>query len=208
MQKISGEAPPPTIPQEYRWIKQPWQTAEVTSTRRAWIIANANVAVNLIQKSLRPVLVVGNAVAEVEFEGKKLIDYVIELARETNVPVIATSHVVGEFLKRNYKPAAVMSLMEVGNRLVDREWNGVGGDGPYDMVLFIGLPYYMSYEILSALKNFATKLVTVNLDNAYNPQASWSLPNVSVKEWVNFITGITSKLKEVKQGVHVPRHTS
>lgn len=208
VQKISGEAPPPTIPQEYRWIKQPWQTAEVTSTRRAWIIANANVAVNLIQKSLRPVLVVGNAVAEVEFEGKKLIDYVIELARETNIPVIATSHVVGEFLKRNYKPAAVMSLMEVGNRLVDREWNGVGGDGPYDMVLFIGLPYYMSYEILSALKNFATKLVTVNLDNAYNPQASWSLPNVSVKEWVNFITGITSKLKEVKQGVHVPRHTS
>lgn len=203
VQKISGEAPPPIIPQEYRWLKQPWQTAEVTSTKRARVIANANVAVNLMQKALRPVLVVGNNVAEFEWDGKKLVDYVVELAHGMGIPVIATSHVVRELLKRGYKPTAVMSLMELGSRIVDREWAGFDSEGPYDMVIFIGIPYYMAYEILSALKNFTTNLVTINLDNMYNPQASWSLPNVSVKEWVNFIMSITSKLKEIKQNVHV-----
>lgn len=208
VRKISGEAPPPAIPREYRWIKQPWQTAEVTSTKRARIINTVNVAVELIQKAARPILVVGSKVVDVEFNGKRMIDYVIELANTAGIPVVSTAHVVREFLKRNFKPAAVMSLMEIGSRIVDRSWIGVDGNGYHDMVLFIGLPYYMSYEILSALKNFATKTETINLDNMYNPQATWSLPNLNEKEWVNFITSITSKIKEVRSNVNVPRYTS
>lgn len=194
VQKVSGEAPPPIIPQEYRWLKQPWQTAEVTSTKRARIIANANVTVNLIQRAFRPVLVMGNTVAEVEWDGKKLIDHVIELACRRGIPVIATSHVAGELLKKGYKPAVVMSLMELGSRIVDQEWSGIDGKGPHDVVLFIGIPYHMSYEILSALKNFATTIVTINLDNMYNPQASWSLPNMSIKDWMENLKVIIEKV--------------
>ena len=207
VQKISGEAPPPVVPQEYRWLKQPWQTAEVTSTTRAGVIANADMAVKIIQKALRPVLVLGNNVTEFEWDGKKLVDYVVEFARGTGIPVIATSNVAAELLKRGYKPVAVMSLMELGSRLVDREWEGLDGKGAYDMVIFIGIPYGMAYEIMSALKSFAQNLITINLDNVYNPQAKWSLPNVSVKEWVNCIMGINSKLKEIGQNVNVQRHT-
>ncbi|MEM1756447.1 MAG: CO dehydrogenase/acetyl-CoA synthase complex subunit epsilon, partial [Candidatus Bathyarchaeia archaeon] len=208
VRKISGEAPPPTIPREYRWIKQPWQTAEVTSTKKARVINTVNVAVELFQKANRPILVVGSTVAEIEFNGKKMIDYVVELAYAAKIPVVATAHVVREFLNRNFKPAAVMSLMEIGSRIVDRNWEGIDGNGYHDMVIFIGLPYYMSYEILSALKNFATKIETVNLDNMYNPQATWSLPNLNEKEWFNFIISITSKIKEVRSNVNVPRYTS
>lgn len=199
VQKISGEAPPPTLPAEYRWLKQPWQTAEVTSTRKAKVIASPEVAISLIQKAHRPILVVGSAVSKIDWDGRKLIDCVIELARKTGIPLIATSPSVNnELLKRNYKPTSVMSLMEIGSKLVDPEWAGIDGEGSHDMVLFLGIPYYMGYEVLSALKSFAANLITVNLDNMYNPNSNWSLPNISVKEWINFITGIAQKLERVK----------
>ncbi|MCX8170629.1 MAG: CO dehydrogenase/acetyl-CoA synthase complex subunit epsilon [Candidatus Bathyarchaeota archaeon] len=195
VQKISGEEPPQILPEDYRWLKQPWQTAEVAVTRRAWVIANPRVAANIIQKASRPILVVGNSVAEVELDGKKLIDYVIDFASKTHIPVVASARVAREFINRNYKPAALMSLMEIGNKLTDAKWAGVDGGGPHDMALFIGFPYYMLFEVLSALKHFATNLITVNLDNKYNPQANWSLPNLNIKEWVNFIVNITSQLE-------------
>lgn len=203
VQKISGEIPPPVIPQEYRWLKQPWQTAEATQTRKAWIISNPNAVVNLIKKANRPVIVIGHMLSENEWNGKKLIDYVVELAQAASIPVIATSNVACELLKRGCKPVAVLSLMEIGSRIVDREWLGVDGKGPYDMVIFVGIPYYMSYEIMSALKNFARNVETLNLDNMYVPQSKWSLPNMPVEEWINFIKSVTLKIKEVSRNVHV-----
>lgn len=207
VQKISGETPPPVIPQEYRWLKQPWQTAEVTQTRKAWVMSNPNTVVNLIKKANKPIIVIGHAILENAYADKKLIDHVVELAQTAAIPIIATPNVTGELIKRNCKPAAVLSLMEIGSRLVDREWLGVDGNGPHDLVIFVGLPYYMSYEIMSALKNFAKNIVTVNLDNMYNPQSTWSLPNMSTREWFNFIMSIVSKIKEVNGNVHVPRYT-
>jgi NADH-quinone oxidoreductase subunit F len=198
VRKISGEALPPTIPEDYRWLKKPWQTAEVTTTRKAKIIVTPKVAASIIQTAARPILIVGNSVTEAEVEGRKLIDFVVEFARKTNIPVMATPSVAAEFIKRKHKPVASMSLMEIGSKLVDPEWAGIDGDAPYDMVLLIGLQYFMGFEILSALKHYATNLMTINLDNMYNPQANWSLPNLNVKEWADFITGIPSQLEEIK----------
>ena len=44
---------------------------------------------------------------------------IIDFAKASKVPVVATAHMVGEFLKRGYKPAGFMSAMDIGNRLVD-----------------------------------------------------------------------------------------
>ncbi|MBC7129626.1 hypothetical protein H5T51_00190 [Candidatus Bathyarchaeota archaeon] len=81
---------------------------------------------------------------------------------------------------------------------MDTEWEGLDGNGAYDFVLLIGLPYHMGLEVMSALKHFASHITTVNLDNMYNPQANWSLPNLSVEEWVNTLMSIVSQLKEMK----------
>jgi acetyl-CoA decarbonylase/synthase complex subunit epsilon len=86
-----------------------------------------------------------------------------------------------------------MSAMEIGSRLNDPEWKGLDGKGPYDLALFMGLPYYMEFVILAGLKHFSTNLKTVSLDRFYNPHASWSFPNLSVKDWSESLKVMLSK---------------
>ena len=150
---------------------------------------------SLIKRAKRPILVVGSNAVERELEGKLLIDYIIEFAKASKIPIVATAHIIKEFLKRGFKPAGFMSAMDIGNRLVDPEWNGIDGKGPHDLALFVALPYYMESLILSGLMHFAPKLRTVTIDNTYHPHASWSFPNAGVKIWVENLKVMTSKFE-------------
>ena len=128
-------------------------------------------------------------------EGKQLIEYLIEFSTASNIQVVATAHMVGEFLKRGYEPADFMSAMDIGNRLVDPNWQGIDGKGHPDLALFVALPYYMESLILSGLKHFAPDLKTMTLDNLFHPHATWSFPNANLKQWANNLTIMTSKFK-------------
>jgi len=174
---------------------EPWQCAEVASTKKANPITKPEVAVALIKKAAHPILVVGSNATERWMEGKQLIDYLIDFARASKVSVVATAHMVGEFLKRGYEPAGFMSAMDIGNRLVDPEWQGIDGKGHPDLAMFVGLPYYMEGLILSGLMHFAPDLKTITLDNMYHPHASWSFPNTSLEEWASNLTVMTSKFE-------------
>jgi acetyl-CoA decarbonylase/synthase complex subunit epsilon len=175
---------------------EPWQFAEIAATKKANPIQKPEIAVAIIKKAARPILVVGSNVIDRFMEGKPAIDFIIDLAKASKVPVVATAHMVGEFLKRGYEPADFMSAMDIGNRLVDPEWQGIDDKGHPDMALFVGLPYYMEALILSGLKHFAPNIKTVTLDNMYYPHASWSFPNASMKEWVNNLKAMTSKFED------------
>jgi acetyl-CoA decarbonylase/synthase complex subunit epsilon len=175
---------------------EPWQCAEVAATKKATPITKPEVAVAMIRRAARPILVVGSNAIERWMEGKQLIDYLIDFARASKVPVVATAHMVGEFLKRGLEPAGFMSAMDIGNRLVDPEWQGIDGKGHPDLALFVGLPYYMEALILSGLKHFAPELKTITLDNMYHPHASWSFPNGTLEEWASNLTVMTSKFEE------------
>src|SRR4030067_3855364 len=122
---------------------EPWQCAEVSATKKANPITKPEVAVAMIKKAQRPILVVGSNATESWMEGKQLIDYLIDLAKASKVSVVATAHMVGEFLKRGYEPAGFMSAVGIGKRRVDPEWKGIDGKGHPDLVLIVGLPYYM-----------------------------------------------------------------
>jgi acetyl-CoA decarbonylase/synthase complex subunit epsilon len=174
---------------------EPWQCAEIAATKKANPITKPEVAVGLIKRAARPILVVGSNATERSLEGKLLIDYVIDFARASKVQVVATAHMVSEFLKRGYEPADFMSAMDIGNRLVDPNWEGIDGKGHPDLAMFVGLPYYMESLILSGLKHFAPDLRTMTLDNLFHPHASWSFPNAPVKTWVENLTVMTSKFK-------------
>jgi acetyl-CoA decarbonylase/synthase complex subunit epsilon len=174
---------------------EPWQCAEIAATKKANPITKPEVAVALIKRAARPILVVGSNATERWMEGKQLIDYLIDFAKASKVPVVATAHMVGEFLKRGYKPAGFMSAMDIGNRLVDPEWQGIDGKGHPDLALFVGLPYYMEALILSGLKHFAPNLKTITLDNVYHPHASWSFPNAGAKDWAENLKVMTSKFE-------------
>jgi acetyl-CoA decarbonylase/synthase complex subunit epsilon len=172
---------------------EPWQCAEISATKKANPITKPEVAVAMIKKASRPILIVGSYATERFMEGKQLIEYIIDFANASKVPVVATAHMVGEFLKRGYQPAGFMSAMDIGNRLVDPEWQGLDGKGHPDLVLCIGLPYQMESLMLCGLKNFAPDLKTMTLDNLYHPHASWSFPNATLEEWAANLKVMTSK---------------
>ncbi len=175
---------------------EPWQCGELGGTKKANAITKPEIAVAMIKKAAHPILIVGSNAIERDLEGRKLIDYLIDFARSSKVPVVATAHIVGEFLKRGYEPAGWMSAMDIGNRLADPTWSGIDCNGPHDLALFVGLPYYMEGNILSGLLNFAPQLKTMTLDNMYHPNASWSFPNASVKDWANNLKVMTLKFEE------------
>lgn len=176
---------------------QPWQTAEVAGPKKALVIPKPEVAAAMIKRASHPILIVGHNVVEIELEGKNLIEYFVDLAVKSKVPVVATAHIVGEFIKRGFDSAVSMSAMDIGSRLVDPEWSGIDGKGPHDLALFVGLPYYMEANILSGLKHFGPATTkTMTLDNMYHPHASWSFKNHNVKEWVENLKVLTSKFEE------------
>ena len=172
---------------------EPWQTAEISGPKKASVITKPEVVVAMIKKAEHPILVVGHKAAEIDLGDRKLIDFIVDFAQKTKIPVVATAHVVSEFLKRSYRPAGWMPAVDIGNRLADSEWTGIDGKGPHDLALFVGLPYYMELTILSGLKHYASHLKTVTLDNVYHSHASWSFPNISTKDWQENLKVIIDK---------------
>ena len=172
---------------------EPWQCAEIAATKKANPITKPEIAVAIIKKAQRPLLIVGSYATERYMEGKPLIEYLIDFANASKVPVVATAHMVGEFLKRGYQPAGFMSAMDIGQRVVDPTWQGLDGKGHPDLVLLVGLPYYMESLMLSGFKHFAPDLKTMTLDNLFHPHASWSFPNATLEEWAANLTVMTSK---------------
>ena len=175
---------------------EPWQCAEIASTKKANPITKPEIAVAMIKKAQRPLLIVGSNATERYMEGKQLIEYMIDFANASKVPVVATAHMVGEFLKRGYQPASFMSAMDIGQRIVDPTWKGLDGKGHPDLILLVGLPYYMESLMLSGFKHFAPDLKTMTLDNLFHVHASWSFPNATLEEWAANLKVMTLKFKD------------
>jgi len=175
---------------------EPWQCAEIATTKKANPIQKPEIAVAMIKRASRPLLIVGSNVTERWMEGKQAIEYIIDLAKASKVPVVATAHMVGEFIKRGYQPAAFMNAMEISQRVVDPTWMGLDGKGHPDLVIYVGMPYYMEALILSGIKHFAPELKTMTLDNMYHVHASWSFPNASLEDWASNLKVMTSKFNE------------
>ena len=178
---------------------EPWQCAEVAATKKANPITKPEVAVAMIKRAARPLLVVGSNATERRMDGRQLIDFLIDFAKASKVQVVATAHMVGEFLKRGYTPAGFMNAMDIGNRLVDPTWQGLDGKGHPDLAIFVALPYYMEALILSGLKHFNPDLRTMTIDNLYHAHASWSYPNGGLDEWASNLKVMTSKFEGGQQ---------
>jgi len=148
-----------------------------------------------VKRARHPILVVGHEAAETEVGEEKLTDYLIRLAQTSNIPVVATAHIVKDFTEKGFQPAAWMPVMDIANRLRDSGWKGLDGEGQYDLALFVGIPYYMEWLILSGLKSFSSELKTVSLDRFYQPHASWSFPNLPPEEWKKNLDAIEKTLK-------------
>jgi acetyl-CoA decarbonylase/synthase complex subunit epsilon len=175
---------------------EPWLCAEIAATKKANPIQNPEIAVAMIKKAQRPLLIVGSQIVERSMEGKQAIEFIIDLAKASKIPVVATAHMVGEFLKRGYTPASHLNAMEISQRVCDPTWMGLDGKGRPDLVMYVGMPYYMESLILCGLKHFASDLRTMTLDNMYHVHASWSFPNAGADVWANNLKVMTSKFND------------
>jgi len=175
-------------------LNESWQTAEIPGPKKASLIIKPDIADAIIHRAKHPIMIVGHGIVEYDVEGLKLIDYLIELATKAHIPVVVTASTNREFLGRGYTPAALMPAVDIGNRLTDPKWKGFDGKDSYDLAIFVGLPYYMEWTILSGLKHFAPNLKTMTLDCVYHPNASWSFPNSTIKDWVVNLKGIVDGL--------------
>jgi len=171
-----------------------WQRAEIAGPSKANVIPKPEVFVAMVKRAKRPILIAGHRSVEVT-EGDPPIDFIIRIAKAVNMPLVATAHTVGQFIKRGLQPAAFMPAVDITNRLVDPSWKGLDGQGPYDLTVFTGIPYYLEWLLLSGLKHFAPDLRTISLDRFYHPQASWSFGNVSLKDWNTYLQTIATQLE-------------
>jgi acetyl-CoA decarbonylase/synthase complex subunit epsilon len=161
----------------------PGQTAEIAGPKKAFVIQRPEVASAMIRKAKRPLLVVGSEAPKIKTDDGDFIDSVVRMKKACGLTVAATGHMVGEFSKRGVAGIHSMPLMNLGDRLRDPEWRGLDGEGGYDLVIFVGIPYYMEWLVLSGLKNFAVNLITISLDASYQPNAGWSLGTMPPKRW-------------------------
>jgi acetyl-CoA decarbonylase/synthase complex subunit epsilon len=172
---------------------EPWQTAEVSGPKKAIVITKPAMVRAVINHARHPVLIIGNRAASIDIEGKKFVDYLIDLARVHKIPVIATGHVNKSLWDRGFTRATIMPAVEAGQRIADPLWHGIHGKGSCDLALFAGIPYPMEWTLLSGLKHAAPHTKTLSLDNTYQPNATWSFANLSVRDWQENLSAITAE---------------
>jgi anaerobic carbon-monoxide dehydrogenase, CODH/ACS complex subunit epsilon len=175
-------------------LNESWQTGEIPGPKKASLIVKPDIADAMIRRAKRPILIVGHGILEYEVEGRRLIDCLIELAKKGKIPVVSTASTNKEFLSRGFTPAAILPAVDIANRLTDTTWKGIDGKDSYDLAIFVGLPYSMEWTILSGLKHFAPGVKTMTLDCVYQPNASWSFPNSTIKEWAASLKAIVANL--------------
>ena len=160
-------------------IVEPRRIAEIPGPKRAAAIFKQE-GIDAIKRSKHPVMIVGHLAAEIGINDRKMIDYLIDLGKTRRIPIIATGDTNRALLQRGYTQATIMTAVDAGHRLSDREWKGLDGKGPYDLAVFAGLPDYMEWTILSGLIHFAPHVRAVSLkwSGRYYPGFS-TLPRTS-----------------------------
>ncbi|PCN50420.1 hypothetical protein B6U99_04460 [Candidatus Geothermarchaeota archaeon ex4572_27] len=176
---------------------EPWQTAEVPYVIKSMPATEARRVAAILKAARRPLIVVGDRIRTYRVGDTDPLDLVLEIARAVNATVNVTGPLIVEVRKRGYEKAYLMPLMEVIDRLRDPEWKGHDGEGRYDLAVFIGFPYYFEWVALNGLKHFAPDrgFRTLTLDPHYQPNSTFSLVNMPLEKWVEFIKEVIGILK-------------
>ena len=154
----------------------PWQPTAIAGPKQA-LLVTPETAKMMLKKAKRPLLVLGPLAKE-----EPLISHSIEIAEKWDLPIVTTADTFKIYRDRVVETKAY-GVVEILNLLKDPEWNGIKGEGPHDLVIFIGGIYYMASQGLSTLKHFAPHLKTLTLCKYFHSNADASFPNMKDGEW-------------------------
>ncbi|TFF98818.1 MAG: CO dehydrogenase/acetyl-CoA synthase complex subunit epsilon [Promethearchaeota archaeon] len=176
-------------------MARPYQKANIPGPEMGTTVSKPEVMANIISAPKKKIMVIGAEALEWELDGKKVIDYFIEIAKKLDCPVVATGHTY-KYLKEHMDEGKLIdqTLINVTDRLSDKDWGGFDGEGQYEMAIFGGHLVYYSSQTLSRLKNFTNWVRTVELDKYAHPNARFSLPNLPDGEWKEFLETVIENL--------------
>lgn len=127
-----------------------------------------------IKSKKNVLLLTGSLCDEVEFDGKKLLDYAAEIAKKIKTPVAATGNTVVGLKARGVESAKKKFAGEIVNAMRHPWLDPIMGEKP-ELLVFIGYNPAVAASLASTVKDGET----VVLGNTYVEQASYSLPDAS-----------------------------
>lgn len=155
----------------------PYYTVNVlTGTKSGEVIADPVEAAEIIDKARSPLYIIGPVALAVKLEDGLLLNYVMKIAETINIPTCVTAHVKKKMLELGKKPDCVYDIIEIINFLKIKDWTGVRGWGPHDLVIVTGIRADLAAAGLSALKHYAPHLKTLVICTAGHPHADYTAP--------------------------------
>lgn len=159
-----------------------WHTANIAI--HPAITVTPETAAKIINGASNPLVVCG---AEV-LKSREALESITKLA-SLGIPLIATAHTLKSF--EAVKDIAAMSVVELTNLLNDSSWGANGK--PHDLVVFVGIHYYLLSQMLSSLKNFSNAK-TLSLSRFYQTNAHFSFASLTEEQWPRYLSKAVEKV--------------
>ncbi|MHC1579220.1 MAG: CO dehydrogenase/acetyl-CoA synthase complex subunit epsilon [Candidatus Alkanophagales archaeon] len=164
-------------------ISEAYKTGNVPGPLTA-VVVDGRTAGEIMNAARNPLFVVGSMLVTEEAGGRRLSEYAIEIAKKLSARgcvTITTANAISAFKDVKDVSTKIMGLVEVVDRLQDPDWGANGK--PHDLVVFLGIHYWLASQGLATLKHFAPHLRTLTLCFMHHPNADWSFPNMSREDW-------------------------
>ena len=173
---------------------EPWQTAEIPGPIKAFVITEPSRIASILKSARRPLFIIGNSFDDKALENG-IVASILDIAKSIDAYIAVYGPLFKQMKGSNYDKIKLVPSMEVVDRVRDSSWKGFDGKGNYDVVVFMGFPYYFQWLMLSGMKHYADRRIrTLSLDPYYHPNATISLNNMDIDKWLNFISELKSIL--------------
>lgn len=158
----------------------PWQPTVIAGPKQA-LLVTPETAEMMLKKAKRPLMIVGPLVKD-----SPVLALAAQIAEKWHIPLVSTGDAFKALNEVDVKSKSY-GVVEIVNLLKDPEWEGVNGKGQHDLVLFIGVIYYIGSQGLSTLKHFAPHLKTLTICKFFHSNADASFPNMKDEEWIKYL---------------------
>ncbi|OEC86012.1 MULTISPECIES: CO dehydrogenase/acetyl-CoA synthase complex subunit epsilon [Methanobacterium] len=158
----------------------PWQPTVIAGPKQA-LLVTPETAEMMLKKAKRPLMIMGPLIKE-----SSALPFAVLIAEKRNIPIVSTGDMFKTLNESDIK-SKPYGVVEIVNLLKDPDWGGINGEGQHDLVLFIGVIYYIGSQGLSTLKHFAPHLKTLTLCKFFHSNADASFPNMKDEEWIKYL---------------------
>jgi len=164
----------------------PWQPTVIAGPKQG-LLVTPETAKLMLEKAKRPLFVVGPF-----GKNEPLMNHVKSIAEIWDMPIVTTADAFKSFYENRIETTSY-GIVEITNLLKDPEWKGIKGEGQHDLVVFVGVIYYIASQGLSTLKHFAPHLKTLTICKFFHSNADASFPNMNDEEWEIYLNKMKTK---------------